>query len=379
MKITISDPSLFTGRYDDSLCAALADAGAQVTLLGRPMRATDAIQPQGYAYHPRFFRRSEALRDRIGEGRAFRLAKAAEYGLNCALGDLDKLASADIAHMQWLPLAPADRLMLGRLKGRTKLVHTVHNADAYHADSGLQGRGYRGLLDLFDALVVHGETTRAALMEQGVDPARIHVTPHPPMRLAPATPPDLAELPEPPLPRLLFFGTIRPYKGVDLLIDACLSLWQAGQRFELALAGKPFMDIVPLLEQVRAAGFGERLIDDLGFLTEQRLDAHMARADVIVFPYRHIDSSGAFLSALHHGKAMVTSDAGMFATLPDGVTVRTPAGDAAALAQALLPLVEGHAIRQALGARARAYGESMGNWKDMALATLDIYRSVVRA
>jgi glycosyltransferase involved in cell wall biosynthesis len=105
----------------------------------------------------------------------------------------------------------------------------------------------------------------------------------------------------------------------------------------------------------------------------------MARADVIVFPYRHIDSSGAFLSALHHGKAMVTSDAGMFATLPDGVTVRTPAGDAAALAQALLPLVEGHAIRQALGARARAYGESMGNWKDMALATLDIYRSVVRA
>ena len=379
MKITISDPSLFTGRYDDSLCAALADAGAQVTLLGRPMRATDAIQPQGYAYHPRFFRRSEALRDRIGEGRAFRLAKAAEYGLNCALGDLDKLASADIAHMQWLPLAPADRLMLGRLKGRTKLVHTVHNADAYHADSGLQGRGYRGLLDLFDALVVHGETTRAALMEQGVDPARIHVTPHPPMRLAPATPPDLAELPEPALPRLLFFGTIRPYKGVDLLIDACLSLWQAGQRFELALAGKPFMDIVPLLEQVRAAGFGERLIDDLGFLTEQRLDAHMARADVIVFPYRHIDSSGAFLSALHHGKAMVTSDAGMFATLPDGVTVRTPAGDAAALAQALLPLVEGHAIRQALGARARAYGESMGNWKDMALATLDIYRSVVRA
>ncbi|WP_242123178.1 glycosyltransferase family 4 protein [Sphingobium sp. Sx8-8] len=379
MKVAMCDPSLFTGRYDDSLCAALARAGAEVTLLARPMRATDAIEPQGYAYRPRFFRRSEALRERIGEGRVFRFAKAAEYGLSCAMGDLDALAACDVAHMQWLPLAPVDRLMLRRLRGRTKLVHTVHNADAYHADSGVQGQGYRALLDMFDALVVHGETTRAALERQGLDPARIHVTPHPPMRLAPAGPADLALIADPALPRLLFFGTIRPYKGVDLLVEACLSLWRAGHRFELVLAGKPFMDIGPLLASVHEAGFGDRLIADLGFLTEQRLDAHMAKADIIAFPYRHIDSSGAFLSALHHGKAMVTSDAGMFASLPGDVAVRASAGNAPALAQALLPLVEGAAIRQALGARARAYGEAMGNWKDMALATIGIYRSVLSA
>lgn len=379
MKIAMCDPSLFTGRYDDSLCSALGEAGMDVTLLGRPMRPTDAIAPRGYRYSPRFFRRSEALRDRVGEGRAFRLLKAAEYGLSCALGRLDALAAADIVHCQWLPLAPADRIMLRRLKGKSALVHTVHNADAYHADAGVQGRGYRELLDLFDALVVHGETTRAALEWQGVDPARIHVTPHPPMRLASAGAEDLAQLPDAALPRLLFFGTIRPYKGVDLLIEAALSLWRAGHRFELALAGKPFIDIAPLLERVRTAGFGKQLITDLGFLTEQRLDAHMVKADVLVFPYRHIDSSGAFLSALHHGKAMVTSDAGMFASLPEGVATRAPAGNAPALAQALLPLVESAAIRQALGARARTYGDSMGNWKDMALATIAIYRSVMAA
>ncbi|WP_176595250.1 MULTISPECIES: glycosyltransferase family 4 protein [Sphingobium] len=379
MKVAMGDPSLFTGRYDDSLCAALAAEGVEVTLLGRPMRATDAIMPQGYRYDARFFRRSEALRDRIGEGRAFRLLKAAEYGLSCAMGDLSAFSGADVAHMQWLPLAPADRMMLRRLKGRMALVHTVHNADAYHADAGVQGRGYRELLDMFDALIVHGGTTREALERQGVDPARIHVTPHPPMRLAPAGSDDLAQVPDAALPRLLFFGTIRPYKGVDLLVEACLSLWRAGHRFELALAGKPFMDIAPLLDRVREAGFGERLIADLGFLTEQRLDAHMAKADILVFPYRHIDSSGAFLSALHHGKAMVTSDAGMFADLPEEVAVRAPAGNAPALAQALLPLVESAAIRQALGARARTYGDSMGNWKDMALATIAIYRSVIAA
>ena len=376
MKVAMADPSLFTGRYDDSLCAALGEQGADVTLLGRPMRPTDAITPRGYRYAPHFFRRSEALRARLGEGRAFRLLKAAEYGAACAFGSIDALSHADVTHFQWLPLAPADRLLLRRLKGRTALVHTVHNADAYHADAGLQGRGYRVLLDMFDALIVHGETTRRALEEQGVEPRRIHVTPHPPMRLAAATPADLAAIGDPGAPRLLFFGTIRPYKGVDLLFEACLALWKAGHRFELALAGKPFMDIHPLLESVRAAGFADRLITDLGFLTEPRLDAHMRKADVIVFPYRQIDSSGAFLSALHHGKAMVTSDVGMFASLPDEAAVRTPAGNPAALAQALLRLLESPAIRQTAGAAARAYGESMGSWKDIALATIDIYRSV---
>lgn len=371
------DPSLFTGRYDDSLCAALGTSGADVTLYGRPMRQTDAIEPHGYRYAHRFFRCAEALRERLGEGRTFKLAKAAEYVATCVVANLDAIRSADIVHSQWLPLAPADRLMLKRLRGGPKLVHTVHNADAYHADAGVQGQGYRELLEMFDALVVHGETTRKALIGQGVDPARIHVTPHPPMKLSSATTADLAAVPVPKRPRILFFGTIRPYKGVDLLVEACVGLWSAGHDFELTMAGKPFMDVVPLSNSIQTAGFEDRLLTDFGFLTEGRLDAHMTRADIIAFPYRHIDSSGAFLSALHHGKAMVTSDAGMFAGVPDGVTARTPAGNAEALAQALLPLIESAAIRQEMGERARAYGEALGDWNDMAAATRAIYEALV--
>jgi glycosyltransferase involved in cell wall biosynthesis len=378
MKVAMVDPSLFTGRYDDSLCAALAGEGADVTLLGRPMRLTDAVTPLDYRYLPRFFRHSEALRDRLGEGKAFRVAKAAEYALTCAAGRLDAMTRADVAHVQWLPLAPADRLMLRRLRGRVALVHTVHNADAYHADAGLQGRGYRALLDLFDALIVHGETTRAALIAQGIPPERIHVTPHPPMRLAPASPADMAAIFPSRAPRILFFGTIRPYKGVDLLVEACLALWRQGHAFELSIAGKPFMDVAPILQRVGAEGFGKYLTTDLGFLPEPRLDAHIARADILVFPYRHIDSSGAFLSALHHGKAMVTSDAGMFAALPEGVASRFPAGNARALAASLLPLIESAPIRQAQGARARAHGLEMGDWTDMARATMAIYERVLQ-
>ncbi len=375
------DPSLFTGRYDDGLCAALGQTGHDVTLYGRPMRDTDAILPAHYSYRPRFFRLGEALRPLLGEGQVSRVLKAADYGATCLAGRLGPIARADVVHVQWLPLAAADRHLLRRLSAtadRPALVHTVHNARPYHGDdasAAVQGRGYRPLLDRFDALVVHGAETRDALIAQGIAAGRIHIVPHPPMQLAQADPALLATMPTAKAPRILFFGTVRPYKGLDLLVEACLSLWQAGHRFELAIAGKPFMDIAPLLDRVAAAGHGDALVTDLGFLKEQRLDAHLRRADILAYPYRHIDSSGAFLSSLHYGKPVVATRTGMFAGLgdTDGVTL-APVDDAPALAQALLPLIESLAMRQAQGDRVKALGRRLGGWADAAQATGDIYR-----
>lgn len=376
MKIAMLDPSLFTGRYDDGLCAALAQAGHRVSLLGRPMRTTDAIEPAGYAYVPRYFRRTEGLRGWLGEGGALRAAKAAEYLAAASLGSVANLRDDDVVHMQWLPFPPADGRLLRRLRNGPKrpvLIHTVHNASAFHGDSATQAQGYRVLLDLFDALIVHGDTTWQALLAQGIMTERLHIVPHPPMELARAGADDLAAVPDTFVPRILFFGTIRPYKGFDLLIDACLSLWREGLDFELAVAGKPFMDVDPLLASVREAGFGERLIPELGFLTEPRLDAHLQKADIIAFPYRDIDSSGAFLSALHYGKAMMATRVGMFAELDEDRLMLCPPHDAAALADALRPLVSQPEQRARLGNGAMAMRAAMGEWSDAATATLDVY------
>jgi glycosyltransferase involved in cell wall biosynthesis len=385
MKVAMLDPSLFTGRYDDSLCAALAARGHDVTLYGRPMRDTDAIVPSAYHYRARFFGITERIRPLIGEGRAFRAAKAVEYAADTLVGPIRRLAAADAVHIQWLPLAAVDRHMLRRLAARTALIHTVHNAQPYHGDdraAAVQGRGYRALLDRFDALIAHGASTHDALIAQGIKADRIHIVPHPPMRLAPASADVMASVSDPALPRILFFGTIRPYKGVDLLAQACRALWRAGLKFELVIAGKPFMDIAPLFARIHRDGYGGNLVFDLGFLKEERLDAHLRKADIIVFPYRHIDSSGAFLSALHYGKAMVASDAGMFRGLPlddDGepAVALAEAGQAPALAEALLPLIESAAKRQIAGRRARALAERLGNWEDTAVRTAKVYQAAI--
>lgn len=382
MKVAMVDPSLFTGRYDDSLCAAIGRQGHDVTLLGRPLRRTDAIVPQGYAYARRYFRVGEALRPAIGEGALFRGVKAGEYMADCLIGPRPR---ADVVHYQWLPFAPADRHILRRLRQfGAALVHTVHNASAYHGDATVQGSGYYALLDKFDRLIVHGEATRDALLAQGLPLDRIAIVPHPPMRLAPSTQASRAAVPAKKLPRVLFFGTIRPYKGLDLLIDACLWLWRKGARFELAIAGKPFMDVAPMLASVVDAGFGDLLCKDLGFLKEPQLTAWIESADILAFPYRHIDSSGAFLSTLHHGKPTICTDTGLFGSLPrtmdgDAPVVLVPCEDMPALAQSLLPLVESAAIRRDMGARAAALGRRMGDWNEAGSLTVDVYRQAIAA
>lgn len=372
MKIVMADPSLFTGRYDDGLCAGLARRGHEVVLAGRPLRPTDAIEPQGYRYVPRFFGFSEKV---PGGARIRQAAKAADYLLDAIAGPRALFAGADVIHWQWLPFARADQYWMKRLGKAHALVHTVHNARPFHGDGAkeaMQGSGYFGLLARFDALIVHGEETRAVLAERGIS-VPVFTVPHPPMMLARAGADDLAAVPASPRPRITFFGTIKPYKGFDLLIDAALALWGEGVDFDLAVAGQPFMPIDPLVEWVRAAGFGDRLLLDLGFLTEPRLDAYLQRADILVFPYRHIDSSGAFLSACHYGAAMVTSDCGMFARLPEGATTRFPTGDAAVLADALRPLIASQDARDAGGAAARVLGQTLGNWDEAAALTEAAY------
>jgi glycosyltransferase involved in cell wall biosynthesis len=376
MKIAMIDPSLFTPRYDDGLCESIAARGHDVTLLGRPMRETDAIVPKRYRYVPRFFSLGERLRPLLGEGKAGQAAKGIDYLIDARLGSLKSL-DGDVVHFQWLPFARADSALLRRLRGKVPLVHTVHNANPYHGDRGASARDYQALLAQFDTLIVHGEPTLEALLAQGHDRARIHIVPHPPMRLREATPADLEAVPRSGLPRILFFGTIRPYKGLDLLVQACLTLWRDGHEFELAIAGKPFMPVEAFLGAIRGGGFGERLITDLSFLTEPRLDAHLRAADILVFPYRAIDSSGAFLSALRYGAAMVTSDAGMFGDLPDGVASRFPAGNAEALTVALRQLVADGNRRQEAGAAALNHVVSLDGWDKAAEQTEAAYLDAI--
>lgn len=365
-RVLVVDPSLFTQPYDEALVAALAAAGADVTLLGRAPRPGET--PPAVNFRPAFYRRFDAAPRRAGRFGAG--LKAAEH-----VADAFRLArrsgrhAPQVLHYQWLPFPLADRHALRLARRRAAIVLTVHDTEPFNGTptAALQSRGFLAALAEADRLIVHTAAGRARLTAAGLDPARIHVIPHGP--LAPA-----------PLPRatpdgrftLVAFGRMRPYKGLDLLVDALATLDVTDRRrLRLVIAGEPMIDLAPLRARIAAADLGDTVDLRPGRLDDAAMAALFAEADGFAFPYREIEASGVFFLVQGLRRWIVASRLGAFAeALEDGVSARlVPPGDRDALAAAL---------RECGGRRPRPLAAPrVTGWEVIAQATLAVYAAAV--
>lgn len=120
----------------------------------------------------------------------------------------------------------------------------------------------------------------------------------------------------------LTFGLLRPYKGIEALIDAFLAL-DRGDSF-LVIAGKP-LDPAYGAEIERLSGQSDRIRFIPGFLPEERLDALLAAADLVVLAHRKLNNSGVAIKALSSGRRILAPALGAMPELaeivgPDWVT-----------------------------------------------------------
>jgi glycosyltransferase involved in cell wall biosynthesis len=369
MRVRLVDPPAYTPPYDHALAAALARAGASVELsTSRP--AYDAPVPgDGFALSEDFYRRTMG-RDRSTNAR--RAARLAEHLPDMLRERRSGGRGADVVHYQWLALEALDAALLARGAPR---VFTSHNV-LRRGGGLLREAGPRRVAEAVDAVVVHSRVSaRAMAGRYGVDPAKVRVIPHGAFDYL-AAQPDEAPLP-PELaavegPVILCFGILRPYKGVDVLIDAFAGVEGA----ELWVVGRPWMETAPLRAAAARAGGTVRFVDR--FVAERELPAYFRRADVVALPYRDIDQSGVLYTALAFGKAIVASSIGGFAEVADdhGALVPVPPGDPAALRGALAELVSDPAARAAQASRAAAAAAGPYSWDEAARLTLALYEEV---
>lgn len=371
MHVRIVDPSAYTPPYDHALCSALARAGVRVTLVTSDFPYGTVPGPDGYEIEHGFYRRSLGAPG----SRVRRLSKLAGH-----LPDMRALRrasrDADVVHFQWLAVQPLDVHLLPRDR---PVVLTAHDVLPREPRPG-QERAQARLYERVDAVVVHSHHGRDRLVDRlDVDPAKVHVIPHGAFRHLTTVP--RAHLPSPlpavKRPVVLCFGLIRPYKGIDVLIDAWRQLtqdryWPAA---ELWIVGLPKMDIGDLK---RDAPVGVRFVDR--FVSDAEAAAFFDRADTVVLPYREIDQSGVLFTALAFGKPMVLSDVGGFPEIArDGAADLVPAGDSDALALVLRRLLRDRERRSRLGRRAAELAAGPYSWDGVAAAHRALYEQLVAA
>ena len=136
---------------------------------------------------------------------------------------------------------------------------------------------------------------------------------------------------------ILFFGFIRKYKGLDILLDAMNILHNdqpKATNIKLLVAGEFYEDQKPYDDQIALLGIKDDLILRTNFIADSEVKYYLCAADVVVQPYRNATQSGVTPLAYHFEKPMIVTNVGGLPSLvPDDKVGLVAEPNAAALAQ----------------------------------------------
>jgi len=377
MKVQLVDPSAFTPPYDRALAAALSRAGVEVELLTSRFLYGDVPPAEGYRVEERFYRRSAA---RGLDAPARVPLKAVEHVSDMLRFRRDGAPrsrtgdGSDVVHYQWLTMPTLDVHLLPARRPRVLTAHYILPPGA----SARRLARARRTFGSMDAVVAHSEHSAARLRDEvGLDPGRVRVIPHGAfdyLTRLPREQPLPAELEGAEGPVILCFGLLRPYKGIEVLLEA----FHRVEGAELWVVGNPRMEVAPLRALAAAAPGRVRFVTR--FVDEAEIPPIFRRADLVALPYLDAEHSGVLYTGLAFGRPMVLSAVGGFPEIAATGAARLVApGNVDELAAALTELVADAPARADMAAAASRAAAGPFSWDEAARLTLELYRELVEA
>jgi glycosyltransferase involved in cell wall biosynthesis len=382
--------------YAASLCKALAEEGVDVTL--------GSI---AYQYDPACFKREgvrcdPGLLDFVttwGASGIFlrRILKFLEYLINLTAFAVRMAASKpDVVHVQFIPLIQARLPFKARLPFElwflqfarrlgARLVYTVHN----ELPTGTGDRHFRTFEEVYrkmDLLICHTPRIRARVMERfGVAEDRIRVIPHGPLfqnvhRHSSSEARSLLGL-GPDEYIVLWQGWLKPYKGISFLLDAWRNVQSRLPLARLIIAGSGEGNLVrDMQRQVARLGISGSVRLESCFMPVEEVSLYHEAADVLVYPYTEVTTSGALMTGVNFGKAIVATDLPAFHQILEHgrSALLFPPNDSAALADAIEHLFHDPQLRDKLSREAESIATSRQNsWSTIARLTRESYESLL--
>lgn len=387
MKIAIVDLLTQTPFYDRDLAEALLPMVDDLTLYAiRFHYEKDYLDAVDITRSPGRLDYVSGLK--IESRPVRRIGKLVEYILNWSylVRQFHQLRP-DIVHVQWLPLLSWTSWELSQVERLQQagipVVYTVHNY-VPHDTSATPGARFRRTYALMDHLIVHTTMDRLRLVEEsGLNPSKVSVVPLGPSFQEQAgidrkraraelglSPEDLV---------LLMFGGIRPYKGIEEAVRAMALLIATYPRCKLIVAG-PVVHVSyfkHLQDLVRELGIASHVEWCPRYIHSSNVGIYHAAADVVLFPYRGISQSAAFMTAAALGCCTLTTRVGGLAEIVHhGETgIQIESSDVETLTDGLRRCLElAPEDRRRMGFALRDHILQNNNWALAAEQTLDAYR-----
>ncbi len=266
-----------------------------------------------------------------------------------------------------------------------KLVFTAHNIMPHEKnilDKFLQNLVYRSA----GAIIVHSEyIKKKLLMNFRINEKKIHVIPHGNFDIY---------LQESGISRsearkklglsqddkvLLFFGYIREYKGLDLLLDAFANAGTSDDNLKLVIAGRPMNEALraKYLSKIAGISANGKIVTRLDFIPSGEIQDYFEASDIVILPYKNIDHSGIVHLAYSFHKPVIVSQVGDFPeTIEHGksgfvLNENTPAR----LSEQILEAVGDMKKLLKMGEYAGHLNDTKYSWINISRKTAEVYRS----
>lgn len=180
---------------------------------------------------------------------------------------------------------------------------------------------------------------------------------------------------------LLFFGNIRPYKGLDVLLNAMAQVVEDFPQIHLTIAGQPLEPFDRYQALIEANKINQHIGLRLGYIPDEDIPDLFHSANIVVLPYRDIDQSGVLLLALAMGNAVVASNTGgMAEVIKDGETgLLVPPNDTEQLTQAIIHLLKDPQKTERLGKAGKEDVTQRFSWDSIAHQTIEFYQTLSEA
>ena len=174
---------------------------------------------------------------------------------------------------------------------------------------------------------------------------------------------------------ILFFGFIRDYKGLDLLLHAMADERVRNLNVKLIVAGEFYTPAKPYWDLITELNIADKLILKTDFIPDDEVRNYFCAADMVVQPYKHATQSGVTQICYHFDRPMlVTNVGGLPEIVPNGKVGYVVEPEPKAIADALVDFYSNHrefAMRDNIKVEKKKYA-----WSEMLNRIFEMYDKI---